>query len=187
MKFDLRHLLLQAAAAVPAEEKMTLRPPHPEIPPTFWEQYHSWIIFGSFGALGIILLLVWLIRRPKPVAVVPIEVQTRNELEALRAQPETGATISTISRSLRNYFTIAFDFPAEELTTAELNRLLTANQSIGPKLSTQVVDFLKRCDQLKFAPASEISSDTALRALELLELAERRRAELRAAAQSSAA
>jgi hypothetical protein len=187
VKFDLRHLLLQAAAAVPAEEKMALRPPHPEIPPTFWEQYHSWILLGSFVGLGIILLLVWLIRRPKPVTVVPIEVRTRNELEALRAQPETGATISAISRSLRNYFTIVFDFPVEELTTAELNRLLTASQSIGPKLSTQVVDFFKCCDQLKFAPASEVSSGTAQRALELLELAERRRAELRAAAQPPAA
>lgn len=186
MKFDPRHLILQAAAG-PISEKVALRPPAPEIPPTFWEQYHWWIIAGVAVALIIVCLIVWLIRRPKPLVLVPIEIRTREELETLRQQSETGTTVSAISRSLRNYFTTAFDLPAEELTTAELNHLLTVNQTIGPQLSTQTIDFFKRCDQLKFAPVSEVSSGTAQRALELLEAAERRRAELRAAARPPSA
>lgn len=180
MKFDSRYLILQAAAG-PIPEKVSLRPPAPEIPPTFWEQFHWWILLGVVVALIIICLAIWLIRRPKPVVIVPIEIKTRQELETLCQQPETGATVSAISHSLRNYFTTAFGLPGGELTTAELNRLLSSSQTVGPQLSTQVIDFFQRCDRLKFAPVSEISSGTAQRALELLEAAERRRAELRAA------
>ena len=180
MRFDLRHPVLQAAAAGPAQEKLALQPPHPEIPPSFWEQYHWWIIIAAGVALGIILLVIWLVRRPKAAVIIPIEIKTREELETLRDEPQSGKTVSAISRCLKHYLATAFELPAGELTTAEWNRLLTASQTIGPRLSTQLIGFFQRCDQLKFAPVSETPFEMTHRALELLEISERRRAELRA-------
>jgi hypothetical protein len=182
VKFNSRQSLLQAAAAGPVQEKIALRPPHPEIPPTFWEQYHWWIVVTAGCALGIIVLVIWLARRPKAAVVIPIEIKTREELEALRHQPQTGEILSAISHSLQRYLAIAFELPAGEFTTAEWNRLLTSSQTIGPRLSTQLIDFFQRCDRMKFSPMSETPAGIAQSALELLEASEHRRAELRAAA-----
>lgn len=171
-----------AAALQPQEEKPVLSPAYPEIPPTFWEQYGLWVVLGSFVMLGIIATLIWLKLRPKPALAIPMEIQTRQKLEALRQQPENGETLSKISRALRRYVVTAFALSSGEVTTAELHQLLTGNQTVGPQLSGSLNDFFRRCDELKFSPAPAASSGTAQHALELLEAGERRRAELRALA-----
>ena len=44
----------------------SLRPPHAEIPPTFWEQHTASVIGGSFLLLAIIGIAIWFATRPKP-------------------------------------------------------------------------------------------------------------------------
>jgi hypothetical protein len=173
------------SAAVPlhtSDEKLVLSPAYPEIPPSFWEQYGLWVVLGSVISLGIIAAVLILILLPKPAVPVPIEVQTRNELESLLNQPEDGRTLSRISRCLRRYVAGAFGLPPEELTTAELNQLVTQNAMIGPELAPALITFFKRCDEVKFSP--DVGQDTghAQRALELFEEGERRRMLLRQAA-----
>ncbi len=176
-------LFTTAERIQPAGEKLVLSPAYPEIPPTFWEQHGVWIVLGSIVGIGLIGTAIWLKLRPQPANVIPIEVQTRQELESLRQQqPEDGQTLSQISRCLRRYLVAAFALAAGEVTTAELNQLLTASQSFGLELSGLLNDFFRRCDELKFSPASAASSGTAQQALELFESCERRRSELRASA-----
>src|SRR5690349_10710498 len=48
----------------------SLQPPRGEIPPSFWEQYGTWIILASLLLLCWIALGVWLMARPKPLVPV---------------------------------------------------------------------------------------------------------------------
>ncbi len=100
---------------------------------------------------------------------------------------------------LRRYVVAAFELPPDELVTSEFCRLLAGHERIGPELAAAVGEFLRRCDEHKFAPphsptpmewdsASSLSSPTgrmpgppgaAARALELVELGEARRAQWR--------
>ena len=46
-----------------------LRPPHAELPPTFWEQHGLWVIVaGSRSLLALVGAAVWCLLRPKPPA-----------------------------------------------------------------------------------------------------------------------
>lgn len=174
-----------AASLGPQEEKLVLSPPHAEIPPTFWEQYGVWTIVSGFLLLALLVLIVAWKLRPKPPVVVPIEVQTRKELELLRQQPRNGLTLSEISRALRHYFICAFDLPAGEMTTTEFREVLSQTGKAGPDLANQTIDFLRRCDESKFAPdASPENTAAADQALALLEAGELRRKTLREAAAS---
>jgi hypothetical protein len=95
---------------------------------------------------------VWFVVRPKPPILVSPEAQARQELEALRAKPETGLLLSKVSQILRHYFTAAFALPAGELTTADFCKLIAADNRIGDDLVSAMSGFLRQCDQRKFAP-----------------------------------
>jgi hypothetical protein len=164
------------------DEKLALSPPHGEIPPSFGEQYGFWAVLG-FVLLLAIGVVAWFWLRPGPPAPTPIEVRTREELEALRRLNEDGKTLSRISRSLRQYLAVAFELPSGELTTSEFCQAIRADAKIGPDLAAKAEVFLRRCDELKFAPArSPQPIGAAAGALELVELGEARRAQLRQAA-----
>lgn len=168
------------------EELLQLMPPYQEILPTWWELHGSWVVLGGVGALALVALLVWLWQRPKPVPPVPPEVQAREELEQLRQQPETGEVLSRISRCVRRYVTSAFALPTEEFTTAEFSQVVGNHESIGSDLASKLGDFLRRCDDLKFAPLESAPAvGAASQALELVKQGEARRAELRQAAKAS--
>jgi hypothetical protein len=125
-------------------------------------------------------VLAWWILRPRPSIPVPIEIQSRKDLEALRQRSEDGRLLSQVSRELRRYVVGAFALPPDELTTTEFCRVIAAHERLGPDLAAQVAEFLRRCDELKFAPASSPTPmGAAARALELVELGESRRAHLR--------
>src|ERR1051326_690308 len=155
-----------------------LRPPRGEIPPTFWEQHGVWIIAGGCFALLGVVAFVWWLARPKPPVVLPPEVQARQGIEEFLGQPESGLMLSRISQILRRYFVAAFALPAGELTTAEFCALITTQDQIGADLANTVVQFLRECDQRKFAPlAPQPPLEAANRALALIESAEKRRSE----------
>jgi hypothetical protein len=157
-----------------------LLPALPEIPPTLWEQHGLLIVVLGVLALALVGAAIWWLLQPKPSVPVPIEIQTRRELDALRQRTEDGRTLSEISRCLRRYFAVAFKLPPGELTTTEFCRLVAANEKVGGELATAVSEFLRGMDEKKFSPASSIGqNDAANRAIELFECGEKRRAELR--------
>lgn len=173
----------QSGGSYPA--KIPLSPPHPEIPPTFWEQHWPWVIAAGIALAGLIVLAVLVLRRKRPVMAEPIEVQTRRELETLLLRDSTDArTLSRITRCLRAYLSDAFGLPPEETTTTELIGAMGAQARLGSELSSRLSAFFRRADELKFAPAQSIGSALVNEALELFECGERRRAELRRAAAS---
>ena len=174
-------LALSAATDSESEnEILKLSPPYPELPPTFWEQYGLWIVLVAVALVVLVLAAVWWWLRPKPSLPVPIEILTRKELEALRQRNEDGQVLSQVSRVLRGYLVGAFALPAGELTTSEFCRAVAAHDKIGPDLTARVGEFLRQCDELKFAPAiAPTPMSAAERALELIALGEARRAHLR--------
>jgi hypothetical protein len=169
-----------AAQGQSTNDTPQLQPVLPEIPPTLWEQ-HGWLMI----ALGVVLfvafaLLLWWMLKPNLPIVVPIEIQTQRELEALRQLAEDGTTLGEITRCLRRYFTVAFELSPGELTTREFNKVILTNPRIGPKLSSECAEFLSRCDRRKFSPENlPVASNAAARAMELFQLGETRRVELR--------
>jgi hypothetical protein len=162
-----------------------LRPPHAEIPPTFWEQHTTSVGLVGFTLLALTGVVIWWATRPKPPVIIPPEVQARGDLESLRKLTEDGRVLSKVSQAVRRYFGAAFALPPGELTTAEFCRAMAANDQVGPELSTTTRDFLQRCDERKFAPeappAATVAADYALK---LVEQAETHREQLRRAAQA---
>ena len=170
-----------ANAATNAAEEIgvpKLLPPYSELPPTFWERHGLTVIICSVAVLVIIGVLVWFLRRSKPVVVLPPEVQARRALESLRPKAEDGAVLSQVSRILRDYFRATFDLPADELTTTEFCRSLSSQENVGAPLAARVSDFLRRCDERKFSARPSEPLNAAAHALELVALGEARRAQL---------
>jgi len=162
-----------------------LRPPHAEIPPTFWEEHTTSVSLAGFVLLALIGIAIWFATRPRPPVIIPPEVQARGELESLCKLPEDGAVLSKVSQAMRRYFAAAFALPSGELTTTEFCRAIAADDQIGPELSATAGDFLRRCDEHKFAPSvSHAAMGAADYALKLVGLAEIRREQLRQSAKA---
>lgn len=164
-----------------------LRPPRAEIPPAFWEQHGPWVILLGLLFLGLLGVAIWWLLQPRLAAPVPPETQARQALEPLRGQPEDGAVLSRISQILRWYVTAAFALPPEEMTTADFRQALAGNQRVGAELSALLGDFLRNCDEHKFAPPEPRPALGAVaQAFRFIELAEARRAQLRQADEAQA-
>jgi hypothetical protein len=153
-----------------------LRPPHAEIPPTFWEQHGAGVVVGVGLLLVLACVAIWFLSRPKPPVVVPPEVQARQELELLGQRPEDGALLSQVSHILRHYLSAAFNLPAVELTTTEFCRTIAGHEQVGPDLSVALTEFLLQCDQRKFSPPTPAPPlGVVTRALKLIDQAQARR------------
>lgn len=181
MKYPLWLLAFASLArAQDTNEALRLAPPYAELPPTFWEQYGGFVIFGGIVVLAILTLIVWVILKPKPLVTVPLEVQMRRALEALQTRPEDGALLSEVSQILRRYYALIFQFPPGEQVTAEFVRNLASHEEIGEDLAERVAQLLSECDERKFAKGSSGPPLRAgARALELIALAEARQKFLR--------
>lgn len=165
-----------------------LRPPRGEIAPTFWEQHGLWVIILGVLLLGLVCATVWWLRRRRPAVIVPPEAQARQALEPLREQAEDGAVLSRVSQILRRYVGAAFGLPPGEMTTADFCRAIAGHERLGAELSATLGDFLRRCDERKFAPPAPMPAlGAAAQALKIIELAEVRRAQLRQADEAEAA
>jgi hypothetical protein len=157
-------------AQTPPEKIPALLPPHPELHATFWE-LHGWqcvvgaLVFVSFVAA----VIVW-VRRPRAVMIASPAMQARHALEKLRDQPEDGVLVMTVSRILKRYVLSVLKLPPEELTTAEFRHALQAQPQVQPELAAATGDFLRRCDEWKFAPEHPAEKLGAVEnALELVE------------------
>ena len=172
--------VLAAATNSPALDAIPpMRPPHAEIPPTFWEQHGLWVILFGILLLALVCAAAWFLTRPKPPVIVPPEVQARQALEPLRQQPEDGVLLSRVSQILRHYVAAAFGLPPGELTTAEFCRAIASHAQIGPDLSAALSEFLRQCDQRKFSPPAPAPPFSAVaQALKLIDQAQNRRTAL---------
>jgi hypothetical protein len=141
---------VQAAAGGPSLPQ----PPHGELQPTFWEQHSLLAILLCVAVLVVSTLFIVLLRRPKLTQGTPPEILARRSLEALRGSPEDAELADKVSRILRQHASFAFQLPAGELTTAEIDRAIGWRPQIAKDLRNQIVTFLRRCDQRKFAPTS---------------------------------
>jgi hypothetical protein len=170
------------------DEIPPLRPPRAELPPTFWEQHGVTVAAGIVVFLGLLTILIWYLRRPVPPVIVPPATLARRELETLRPQPENGAVLSRVSQIVRHYLAAAFGMGTGELTTSEFCGALAAQERIGPELAGAVGDFLRRCDDHKFKPASQAPAGplgAISGALGLIDRAEARLQIQRSAAQAT--
>jgi hypothetical protein len=160
-----------------------LRPLQPELPPSFWDQ-HGWLIgLGSAAVLALLAGAIWWLTRPRPPVIISAAVQARQGLEPLRPQPEDGLLLSRISQILRHYIAETFALPSGELNTTEFCRAIAAHPHIGPKLSIALTEFLRRCDERKFAPAPPAPPlDAVAQAFQFIDQAEARRESLAQAA-----
>lgn len=172
---------LASSNALPA-----LLPPRAALPPTFWEQYGWWVIPAAILLLIIAAVLAFVLWRSQTQAVAVPAVEARRKLEPLRQHPESGAMLSLVSQVLRRYFAASFKLPPEEMNTAECCRAIAGHPQMGTELSAALAEFLRACDQRKFAPAAAAGSvpplDAVSGALKLIEQAEERRALVQAPA-----
>ena len=129
-----------------------LRPPHAELPPTYWEQHGIGVVVCVVLFLALVGAAIWFLTRPKPPVVVPPEVLARKALEPLGQRPEDGVLLSQVSHILHQYVTAAFNLPPIELTTAEFCRAITGHEQVGLDLSVALSEFLQKCDRRKFSP-----------------------------------
>ena len=163
-----------------------LHPPRPEIPPGFWEQNGAWLIYCGCALVLGVLVVVYFLTRPRPPIQAAAESTARKSLAALKGRAEDGAVLSEVSQILRRYFLSAFGIPGGELNTTEFVRAVD-NPQVGPELSAALGEFLRRCDERKFAPAPAGPELKAVaRGAELVTMGESRRAQLQAAAAAAA-
>jgi hypothetical protein len=168
--------LISVTTPALAQPIPTLRPPHGEINPTFWEQYGWLTIIVPIVLIIVIGALIVLLTRPKKNIVERPEIVARRGLAALRGRVTDGAMLMEVSRILRRYVVFAFDLPPQELTTTELKQTLQSLPRTEPALVAAVTEFLRQCDEDKFSPpALPPHTDAPSRALELLEKIEARR------------
>jgi hypothetical protein len=106
---------------------------------------------------------------------LPPVVRARRALEELRDEPESGLVLSRISQVLRRFVLDEFSLPGGELTTAEFAQLVESNSGMEREFVSSLIEFLRHCDERKFAPAAPAPSQPATavpRALELIRMAE---------------
>ena len=145
----MKTLLMLGAAKIP-----DLLPMREEIPPTFIEEHGWWPIVGA--AAGVIVLAVivtLLLRRKQAAEIIPADVLARRALEPLRGRPEDTALVQGVSAIVRRYVLGVFIPAHDELTTAELVRVLKDDARVKAETRTALAEFLKYCDVQKFAPA----------------------------------
>jgi hypothetical protein len=170
--------VVSAQAPSDGEEKIqALRPPRAEMPAGFWEQHGIWVVVGVLVILALLVVLLWQLLKPKPPIIVPPSVRAREALVALQAEPETGGVLSRVSQVLRSYFSEAYGLPPAELNTSEFAAALRELNRVGTDLAAAVIDFLRRCDERKFAPSASLPPLGAVaQATRFIDQAEARRA-----------
>jgi hypothetical protein len=157
-----------------------LAPAYGEISQTFFEQHGTIVLIGVFAFLILLAASLWQLLKAKPPGALPPEVIARAALEKLKLQPEDGKILSEISQILRRYICAAFEFSTNEMTTAEFSAALAESKKSGDELGQAISNFLRECDERKFSPANpKIPFGAAVRALEIVEFAEKRCNELR--------
>lgn len=145
----MKTLLMLGAAKIP-----DLLPMREEIPPTFIEEHGWWPIVGAaVVVIAVATVVTLLLRRKKAAEIIPADVIARRALEPLRGRAEDIALVQAVSAIMRRYVLGVFIPAHDELTTAELVRVLKDDARVKAETRTALAEFLKYCDVQKFAPA----------------------------------
>jgi hypothetical protein len=128
-----------------------LLPPHDLMPASFWEQ-HGWqVIAAAAGAVIVLALLILWLCRARPVVIEPPIVVARRALAKLQGRAEDGLLVAEVSQILKRYVLAALQLPPDEFTSAEFRTMLGGRPEFNAELSREIGDFLRRCDEWKFA------------------------------------
>ena len=177
-------LAMRTQAQDDTNEIPQIRPPHAELPPTFWEQHSAGISVIGVLLLALLGLAVWWLTRPRPPVVIPPQVLAREALAALPVTSSEGERLSQVSRIVRHYIQQAFELPRAELNTTEFCRVVAEHADIGPELARALAEFMRDSDRRKFSaePPTPAAVNVVTQALALIEQGEARREHLRALA-----
>jgi hypothetical protein len=169
-----------------ADEIPPLRPARAEFHPSFWEQHGLWLITAVIIIAGAAAFWRMRLRQPTPIPVTPPEEIARRALQPLQSRAEDAALVTEVSQIMRQYVTSAFDLLADELTTGELIKSLQSQRQIGPELTNAIGNFLRQCDERKFAPSSPaVPLGAVTTALQLVAKVETHRGQIPVATQPS--
>ena len=166
-------LFLLAGGAGIAAGIPELRPPEGLLGPTIWEQYGGRIVLGTLAGLGLLGLLVWRLRRAKPITPPLPATVARQALEAWRPRAEDNESVSGVSRVVRAYLREILQLPALELTADEWAATLASHPLPTRELTQMALEFLRDCDARLFAPRLPAPGDRVVeRALQLVDAIE---------------
>lgn len=169
-----------------SDEIPPLRPPRAEFHPSFWEQHGAWLVAAAIIIVAVAAFWIARLRQPTPAPVTPPEEIARRALEPLRGRDEDAALIAEVSQIMRRCVISAFGLPPDELTTGELIKSLQSCRQASPELTDAIGNFLRRCDERKFASSSPAAPIGALTtALQLIAKVETHRRQMPVAAQTA--
>jgi hypothetical protein len=163
-------LFVATAGAIDTNKIPELRPPLPELPPTWWAT-HLWQVVGTtLVVFAVALALVRLFFRPCLTRELQAETLARTALEQLRHAPDDEATAAEVGRHLRRFVQAKLGLPFGELTTDETVRTLASRVTPSPPaLGVRLEALLRECDARRFAPVPPTGQPgLAARALELV-------------------
>jgi hypothetical protein len=122
--------------------------------PTGW-LWAFWVLgILALAALGFLAWRLWKDRRAQVASAppVPAHVRARQKLaEALGLIGQPKPFCIAVSDTLRWYLEERFEFRAPERTTEEFLNELRGTTLLTPDQKDSLVDFLNRCDLVKFA------------------------------------
>jgi len=141
---------------------------HEIAPPVDYSLIPTWVIFvGTFLALTLIGVIVWLILRSRKESVQPKSARERT-LELLDRMEDEIEMLSPyqfsirVSDVLRRYVTEQYKLPITRQTSIEfLNTIRTASP-FSEDEKALLTDFLDRCDLIKFARYEATTADSRL-------------------------
>ncbi len=141
---------------------------HDIAPAVDYSLISPWLIFaGTFVALTIIGLVVWLIaqKRKRPQ---PPQLPRNRALEALERIRDQINRLNPyqfsirVSDILRRYVTEQHGLPVTRQTSVEFLNALTKTSQFSSDEKSLLEDFLNRCDLIKFARYEATSADSQL-------------------------
>jgi hypothetical protein len=141
---------------------------HDIAPPIDYSLIPRWVIFlGTFAALTIAGLIVWLIIRSRKRAVPTksareraLDLLERMQSDVEKMQPYRFSI--RVSDALRHYVTEQFNLPVTRQTSVEFLNGLTKASPFSEEEKSLLEDFLNRCDLIKFARYEATPADSTL-------------------------
>lgn len=140
---------------------------HDIAPPVDYSLIPPWLVFaGSFLALTIVGLVIWLIaRRRRPQRPQLPRDRALEALERMRDQINRLNPYQFsihVSAILRRYVTEQHGLPVTRQTSVEFLNALTEAPQFSSDEKSLLEDFLNRCDLIKFARYEATSADSQL-------------------------
>ncbi len=150
-----------------------LRPPHAELPPTFWESNNG-LVFLAGVFVGMAVMGWWLWRRSSRRRALdhidPLAI-ARAKLETLAASDAESAKWPELVPQIVRWALIErFQLPWMEYTTEEFKALIRANGWLPEPLVADLARLLDDCDRARFAslPGANNTASLPARAVQLL-------------------